>query len=68
MCYLKNDNPLRKNTIKRAIFQRLGAKTNRRLTTDDMCGVLGELMSPCFMVSRFATSSFHMSGLGLKTN
>lgn len=22
MCYLKNDNPLRKNTIKRAIFQR----------------------------------------------
>lgn len=29
MCYLKNDNPLRKNTIKRAIFQRCLRKSER---------------------------------------
>ena len=29
MCYLKNDNPLRKNTNKRAIFQRCLRKSER---------------------------------------
>ena len=34
MCYLKNDNPLRKNTIKRAIFQRCLRKSEREYLRD----------------------------------
>ena len=34
MCYLKNDNPLRKNTNKRAIFQRCLRKSEREYFRD----------------------------------